>query len=115
VSHSINLKPRPSRKPGLFFEALMSKTESPGAACWPGAPGGHSQDSHAESAACRDYLERAKTVLTRLPLAMIQKWPRQAGESLAISIPRTDAVVVRHFQARMPYGLIKPDVSDSVS
>jgi hypothetical protein len=70
VSHSINLKPRPSRRPGLFFEALMSaafKTESPGAACWPGAPGGHSQDSHAESAACRDYLERAKTVLTRLP------------------------------------------------
>jgi hypothetical protein len=32
--------------------------------------------------------------------------------SLAISIPRTDAAVI---QARMPYGLIKPDVSDSVS
>jgi hypothetical protein len=27
-----------------------------------------------------------------------------AGETLAISIPRTEAAVVRHFQERMPYG-----------
>ena len=27
------------------------------------------------------------------------------GTSLAISIPRTEAAVIRHFQARMPYGL----------
>jgi hypothetical protein len=33
-----------------------------------------------------------------------------AGESLAISIPRTEAAVVRHFQERMPYGLFVPDV-----
>jgi hypothetical protein len=32
-----------------------------------------------------------------------------AGESLAISIPRTEAAVVRHFQERMPYGLFVPD------
>ena len=34
-----------------------------------------------------------------------------AGESLAISIPRTEAAVIRHFQERMPYGLFVPDVS----
>jgi hypothetical protein len=33
-----------------------------------------------------------------------------AGESLAISIPRTEAAVIRHFQERMPYGLFVPDV-----
>jgi hypothetical protein len=32
------------------------------------------------------------------------------GEVLAISIPRTEAAVVRHFQERMPYGLFVPDV-----
>jgi hypothetical protein len=31
------------------------------------------------------------------------------GETLAISIPRTEAAVVRHFQERMPYGLFVPD------
>jgi hypothetical protein len=33
-----------------------------------------------------------------------------AGDTLAISIPRTEAAVVRHFQERMPYGLFVPDV-----
>jgi hypothetical protein len=33
-----------------------------------------------------------------------------AGEALAISIPRTEASVVRYFQERMPYGLFVPDV-----
>ena len=33
-----------------------------------------------------------------------------AGEALAISIPRTEAAVVRHFQERMPSGLFVPDV-----
>jgi hypothetical protein len=32
------------------------------------------------------------------------------GEALAISIPRSKASVIRHFQARMPYGLFVPDV-----
>ena len=31
------------------------------------------------------------------------------GESLAISIPRTETAVIRHFQERMPYGLYVPD------
>ena len=30
------------------------------------------------------------------------------GDVLAISIPRTEAAVVRHFQERMPYGLFVP-------
>ncbi len=32
------------------------------------------------------------------------------GEALAISIPRTETAVIRHFQARMPYGLFVPEV-----
>jgi hypothetical protein len=31
-------------------------------------------------------------------------------ESLAISIPRTETAVIRHFQERMPHGLFVPDV-----
>jgi hypothetical protein len=31
------------------------------------------------------------------------------GEALAISIPRSEAAVLRHFQERMPYGLFLPD------
>jgi hypothetical protein len=34
-----------------------------------------------------------------------------AGEALAISIPGTEAAVIRHFQERMPYGLFVPEVS----
>jgi hypothetical protein len=35
-----------------------------------------------------------------------------AGEALAISIPRTEATVIRHFQARMPYGLVVRDIDN---
>jgi hypothetical protein len=31
-----------------------------------------------------------------------------AGETWAISIPRTETAVIRHFQERMPYGLFVP-------
>jgi hypothetical protein len=37
-----------------------------------------------------------------------------AGEALAISIPGTEAAVIRHFQERMPYGLFVPDVDSGV-
>jgi hypothetical protein len=33
------------------------------------------------------------------------------GNVLAISIPRTEAHVTRHFQERMPYGLFVPDLA----
>jgi hypothetical protein len=33
------------------------------------------------------------------------------GEALAISIPRTETAVIRHFQERMPYGLFVPDMN----
>jgi hypothetical protein len=33
------------------------------------------------------------------------------GQSLAISIPRTETAVIRHFQERMPHGLFVPDVN----
>jgi len=33
------------------------------------------------------------------------------GEALAISIPRIETAVIRHFQERMPYGLFVPDVN----
>jgi hypothetical protein len=32
------------------------------------------------------------------------------GESLAISVPAGETDVLKHFQARMPYGLALPDV-----
>jgi hypothetical protein len=32
------------------------------------------------------------------------------GETLAISVPRTEKAVVRYFQERMPYGLFVPEV-----
>jgi hypothetical protein len=32
------------------------------------------------------------------------------GEALAISIPRSETAVIRHFQERMPYGLFVRDV-----
>jgi hypothetical protein len=31
-------------------------------------------------------------------------------QALAISIPRSEAHVIRHFQERMPYGLFVPEV-----
>jgi hypothetical protein len=33
-----------------------------------------------------------------------------AGEALAISIPGSEAAVIRHFQERMPQGLFVPEV-----
>jgi hypothetical protein len=34
----------------------------------------------------------------------VVKFRTAAGEALAISIPRTEAAVIRHFQMRMPAG-----------
>jgi hypothetical protein len=34
-----------------------------------------------------------------------------AGEALAISVPRNETAVLKHFQERMPYGLFVPDIS----
>jgi len=35
-----------------------------------------------------------------------------AGEALAVSIPKSEAAVVRYFQERMPYGLFVPDLRE---
>ena len=32
------------------------------------------------------------------------------GESLAISVPAGETHVLKHFQARLPFGLVLPDV-----
>jgi hypothetical protein len=32
------------------------------------------------------------------------------GDALAISIPRSEAAVIRHFQAKNSFGLVVPDV-----
>jgi hypothetical protein len=32
------------------------------------------------------------------------------GDVLAITIPRGETAVIKHFQERMPYGLFVPDV-----
>jgi hypothetical protein len=40
---------------------------------------------------------------------IVEFWTAE-GDALAISIPRTEAAVIRHFQAKMPYGWVVPDV-----
>jgi hypothetical protein len=40
----------------------------------------------------------------------IVEFKTATGEALAISIPRTETAVIRHFLERMPYGLFVPDV-----
>ena len=40
----------------------------------------------------------------------VVEFRRSDGEVLAISIPRSEAHVIRHFQERMPYGLFVPEV-----
>jgi hypothetical protein len=42
--------------------------------------------------------------------AYVVKFRTAEGEALAISIPRTETAVIRHFQERMPYGLFVPDI-----
>jgi len=42
------------------------------------------------------------------------EWQRyRRDEALAISMPRNEAHVIRHFQERMPYGLFVPEVPTS--
>ena len=41
----------------------------------------------------------------------VVEFRRAGGEALAISIPRTETAVIKHFQERMPYGLFVPDVN----
>jgi hypothetical protein len=43
--------------------------------------------------------------------AYVVEFRTAAGEAMVISIPRTEAAVIRHFQERMPYGLFVPEVS----
>ena len=43
----------------------------------------------------------------------IVEFKTAAGEELAISIPRSETAVIRHFQERMPYGLFVPDVKQA--
>ena len=42
--------------------------------------------------------------------AYIVEFRMADGESLAISVPAGETRVLKHFQARMPYGLVLPDV-----
>jgi hypothetical protein len=43
--------------------------------------------------------------------AYIVEFRTAAGEALAISIPRGETAVIRHFQERMPCGLFVPEVT----
>jgi hypothetical protein len=43
-------------------------------------------------------------------LAGVVEFRTTEGDVLSISIPRTEAHVIRHFQERVPYGLFVPDV-----
>jgi hypothetical protein len=46
----------------------------------------------------------------RLRQHLVVEFKTADGDALAISIPRTEAHVIRHFQERMPYGLFVPEV-----
>jgi len=37
-----------------------------------------------------------------------------AGEVLAISVPGSEAAVLKRFQARMPYGLVVADIDEGL-
>jgi hypothetical protein len=41
--------------------------------------------------------------------AYVVEFRTAAGKSLAISVPRGETSVLKHFQAQMPYGLVLPD------
>jgi hypothetical protein len=43
----------------------------------------------------------------------IVEFKTAAGEVMSISIPRTETAVIKHFQARMPDGLVVPDAKRS--
>lgn len=56
---------------------------------------------------------KLKTTLPRL--AFLVNRQRRAGEALAISIPASEAAVIKHFQERMPHGhLSVMYITDSV-
>jgi hypothetical protein len=63
---------------------------------------GHHEAPHADARLRADALGRDERCSPRVGGGV--------GETLAISIPRTEVAVVRHFQERMPYGLFVPDV-----
>jgi hypothetical protein len=44
------------------------------------------------------------------PTMISVRTERSPCKSLAISVPRGETAVLRHFQAQMPYGLFVPDV-----
>jgi hypothetical protein len=43
----------------------------------------------------------------------VVEFQTSTGEVPTISIPSSDAAVIRHFQERMPLGLFVPDVNDA--
>ena len=42
----------------------------------------------------------------------IVEFKTAAGEALAISVPSGETAVLKHFQERMPYGLVVPDAAE---
>jgi len=51
--------------------------------------------------------QRGRTRKVPFPFPVLRlEFPE--SEALAISIPRTEAAVIRHLQAKMPYGLVVP-------
>jgi hypothetical protein len=80
----------------------------PTMACPPGGP----ETSSKENGCCRKTAPQNKIEIYgpksdgsyRLEL-------RQSdGQSLVVSVPASEAAVLKYFHARMPYGLVVPDV-----
>jgi hypothetical protein len=89
-------------------------------ATFPGSPGGVAGSAGSEARRGRGMgqKETATTNKNRIMIfgpktdgTYVVEFRTAEGESLAISIPRTETAVIRHFQERMPYGLFVPDVN----
>ncbi len=66
--------------------------------------------SKRKRASWRLHKTGSRSTARRTTVPYIVEFRTAEGDALAISIPRTEAAVIRHFQAKMPYGLVVPDV-----
>src|SRR5207302_5934417 len=97
---------------GLYFRALahMAQIQESGVGSREaGGRGGMGQEQMAVATAGTN---RIMIYGPKSDGTYIIEFKTAAGETLAISIPGSEARVLRHFQERMPYGLFVPDLQE---
>jgi hypothetical protein len=85
----------------------LAQNEEPGGVG--GVAGGRGRMGQKEMAITPDGKNRIMIFGPKTDGTYVVEFRTAEGESLAISIPRTETAVIRHFQERMPYGLFVPD------